>query len=104
MRIRIRLALLLISVAASAQAAEVPFGGQQVITTAADGDGDGDLDVLSASQLNDTIAWYEDRRRALPLSPTDGGAKWISRGNSRRVVTFFPYFRCEPSYQDHPAT
>jgi hypothetical protein len=46
------------------------FGGQQVISTAANGpgsvhaadlDGDGDLDVLSASVLDDKIAWYENR-------------------------------------------
>ena len=43
---------------------------QQVISTAADGvlsvhaadiDGDGDVDVLSASDADDTIAWYENR-------------------------------------------
>jgi hypothetical protein len=43
---------------------------QQVISTTADGassvhaadvDGDGDLDVLSASNTDDTIAWYENR-------------------------------------------
>ncbi|MEC8252999.1 MAG: VCBS repeat-containing protein [Planctomycetota bacterium] len=45
------------------------FGAQQVITTSASGahsvfaadvDGDGDLDVLSASDLDDKIAWYEN--------------------------------------------
>jgi hypothetical protein len=45
------------------------FGAQQVISTSADGaeavfaadvDGDGDLDVLSASSLDDKIAWYEN--------------------------------------------
>ena len=44
------------------------FGAQQVITTNADGarsvyaadvDGDGDIDVLSASDNDDKIAWYE---------------------------------------------
>ncbi len=45
------------------------FGGQQLISTAADGassviatdvDGDGDVDVLSASYIDQTIAWYEN--------------------------------------------
>ena len=45
------------------------FGRQEVITTAADSprsvfaadlDGDGDFDVLSASQFDDKIAWYEN--------------------------------------------
>ena len=45
------------------------FGTQQVITTNADGggsifagdlDGDGDIDVLSASGLDDKVAWYEN--------------------------------------------
>ncbi len=45
------------------------FGGQNTISTAADGaesvfaadvDGDGDLDVLSASVDDDKIAWYEN--------------------------------------------
>ncbi len=45
------------------------FGPQVVITTTADGarrvravdiDGDGDVDVLSASELDDRIAWYEN--------------------------------------------
>ena len=55
----------------------VPFGSQEVITTAADGassvfaadlDGDGDPDALSASQFDSSasrfdnkIAWYENR-------------------------------------------
>ncbi len=45
------------------------FGAQQIITTNTDGafsiyatdiDGDGDMDVLSASSLDDKIAWYEN--------------------------------------------
>ncbi|KNC50974.1 fibronectin type III domain-containing protein [Thecamonas trahens ATCC 50062] len=45
------------------------FGPQQVVSTAADGaasviaadiDGDGDLDLASASQVDDKIAWYEN--------------------------------------------
>ncbi|MEE3283413.1 MAG: VCBS repeat-containing protein, partial [Planctomycetota bacterium] len=45
------------------------FGGENTITTAADGarsvfaadvDGDGDIDALSASAFDDKIAWYEN--------------------------------------------
>ena len=55
--------------APTASAQPVPFGPQDVISTAADGaqsvaaadlDGDGGLDVLSA--FNNTIAWYENER------------------------------------------
>ena len=51
------------------RATEVPFGPQQVISTAANGaysvfaadvDGDGDTDVLSASLNDNKIAWYEN--------------------------------------------
>jgi hypothetical protein len=50
-------------------AAQVPFGGESVITTsadyavsvyAADVDGDGDLDVLSAAYYDDEITWYKN--------------------------------------------
>ena len=49
--------------------AQSGFGGQQVISTAADQarsvyatdlDGDGDADVLSASYIDNKIAWYEN--------------------------------------------
>lgn len=45
------------------------FGGQHIITENADGaneinaadmDGDGDIDILSASYLDNTVAWYEN--------------------------------------------
>jgi hypothetical protein len=58
---------LLLAEVAGAQS--VFFGGQEVISTAADGafsvyatdlDGDGDADVLSASLGDDKIAWYEN--------------------------------------------
>jgi hypothetical protein len=48
---------------------ETEFTGQEVISTSADGaqsvfcvdlDGDGDIDVLSASDNDDKIAWYEN--------------------------------------------
>jgi hypothetical protein len=54
--------------ATSAQA-QTNFGPQQVITNQADGtqsvyaadlDGDGDTDVLSASEIDNEIAWYEN--------------------------------------------
>ena len=48
---------------------QVSFGPQQIISTSAGGaysvyacdiDGDGDMDVLSASESDDKIAWYEN--------------------------------------------
>jgi hypothetical protein len=65
MRILIPIIFLLSSAPLVAQ----QFGGQEVITTSADGaysvyatdlDGDGDADVLSASVDDDKIAWYEN--------------------------------------------
>jgi hypothetical protein len=65
MRILIPIIFLLSSAPLVAQ----QFGGQEVITTSADGansvyatdlDGDGDADVLSASIYDDKIAWYEN--------------------------------------------
>ena len=65
-----RLLVLLSPLCAGAPALALQdFGPQQVITTAANGaysvyavdlDGDGDADVLSASILDDKIAWYEN--------------------------------------------
>jgi len=61
--------LLVLVLARPAGAGDVPFGTQQIISTAADSarsvfaadvDGDGDLDVLSASQVPEKIAWYEN--------------------------------------------
>ena len=65
----------LAAVALTSPAVAQSFGAQQVITTSADGahsvyatdlDGDGDADVLSASQVDDKIAWYENL-----MSPPD---------------------------------
>ena len=62
------------------------------ITTSADGatsvyvadmDGDGDLDIVSASQNDDTIAWYENDGAADPswtaadITASADGAKWV---------------------------
>ena len=57
---------------------QAAFGPQQVITTSADGplsvyatdlDGDGDADVLSASWLDNKIAWYENLIVPAPPPP-----------------------------------
>ncbi|HET9314617.1 MAG TPA: VCBS repeat-containing protein, partial [Vicinamibacteria bacterium] len=61
------------------QATEVPFAVQPPVTTAAAGatraiaadvDGDGDTDLLSASVLNDTLAWYQNN---------GAGSVWTTR-------------------------
>ncbi len=70
------------------------FGTQQIITSnansargvhSADLDGDGDLDVLSASALDDTIAWYEN---------TDGqgnfGAQQIISTDADEAISVYP--------------
>ena len=57
-----------------------PSWTKRVIATSADGasdvfaadiDGDGDLDVVSSSQLDDTIAWYENCLLYTSPSPRD---------------------------------
>ncbi|MDP3939229.1 MAG: VCBS repeat-containing protein, partial [Deltaproteobacteria bacterium] len=63
------LALASMIAASAAGAGEVPIGGQNVVTSADDGaraviaadaDSDGDLDLLSASNVDDQIAWYQN--------------------------------------------
>jgi len=73
----------------------VPFGPQQVITTAADGassvfaadlDGDGDSDVLSASYDDDKIAWYENR---LDEPSADFGPRQVITAAASRAFSVF---------------
>jgi hypothetical protein len=94
-RLRIRAALLCVSLAASAQAAQVPFGGQQVVSTAADGatsvfaadvDGDGVLDVLSASALDDKIPWYQNRGGQFALPTTGTAPAALLQGSSSDLL------------------
>ncbi len=67
--------IVMASLCPPAGAVDVPFGPQQVISKAADYpacifvadvDGDGDTDVLSASSLDDKIAWYENDGNSPP--------------------------------------
>jgi hypothetical protein len=67
--IMVALSLSLAAGSQTAHAVNVPFGLQQIISTEADGaqsayaadlDGDGDLDVLSASEFDNKIAWYQN--------------------------------------------
>lgn len=57
---------------------------------AADVDGDGDIDVLSASQFDDKIAWYESNGGSPPLfvereiSTTADVANWVSAADLDR--------------------
>ena len=86
----------LLSFSGFAGAADVPFGSQQVISTladfalsvaSADIDGDGDLDVLSASQTDDKIAWYEN---------TDGAGSF----GAQQVITTAADFASEVASAD----
>jgi hypothetical protein len=95
MRIRIRVALLCICLPESALAATVPFGSQQVISSAvdnaesvfaADVDGDGDLDVLSASSWDDKIAWYENQGGQFALDAFDTAPVVILDGNTEGLL------------------
>ncbi|MCD4791066.1 MAG: T9SS type A sorting domain-containing protein [Bacteroidales bacterium] len=63
------LIILLCTFGISTSNAQTTFGSQEIITTTATGansvyacdiDGDGDFDVLSSSQEDDKIAWYEN--------------------------------------------
>jgi hypothetical protein len=85
------LVLTALVLAQSAGAADVPFGAQQVISTAAAtarsvfaADVDGDLDALSASQSDDKIAWYEN---------TDGAGSFgtlnVPAIGEKRLETFY---------------
>ncbi|MCH7995209.1 MAG: hypothetical protein IIB57_12310 [Planctomycetes bacterium] len=67
-----------------ARAADVPFTEHVISSTAyqarsafaTDVDGDGDIDILSASQLDNKIAWYEN----------DGDTVMRSNGGTRLVT------------------
>jgi len=58
------------------------FGARSVF--AADVDGDGDLDAVSASQLDDTVAWYESDGASPPgwtprtISTAAASVSWVS--------------------------
>ena len=94
------IALVCLSVLGLAQSG---FGTQRAITTTADGawsvyatdlDGDGDADVLSASEIDDKIAWYENlgRRRLRSRSKchyhrADGARIRVRDGPGRRWRT-----------------
>jgi hypothetical protein len=71
------------------------FGSRQVIFTAGEGsnsvfaadvDGDGDLDVLSASQDDDTIAWYENRGGQFALATTDTAPVALLQGDTSDLL------------------
>ena len=71
-----------------ARAGDVPFASQSVITTGAgtpqavftaDVDGDGDLDALTASELDNKIAWYENDGASPP--------GWTARTISTAALT-----------------
>ena len=81
------------------------FGAQQVITTSADlvlsvvtadVDGDGDLDVLSASNQDDRIAWYANRGGQYALATTAIAPATTADG------TVLPLLRIDVSHRGRP--
>jgi len=93
---RLLTALIFLCLVLPASNANGQFGPQQIISSeaieaksvyAADLDGDGDLDVLSASAMDSTIAWYEnmDGRGTFSsgkiISTNAAGAKFVYAGD-----------------------
>ncbi len=81
--------------ATAAGAVEVPLGGQNVVTTGADGaraifaadvNGDGDLDLVSASSVDDTIAWYQNDGASPPSFLTVGTSTISTAADGARSV------------------
>jgi hypothetical protein len=79
--------LLLFSTASFLPAREIPFATADTVTTGADGvagvyvtdiDGDGDLDIISSSNADTTVAWYENTNG----TGTFGSANIISPSTS----------------------
>ena len=76
------------------------FGPPQVVSSSADGirsafaadmDGDGDIDVLSASQLDDKIAWYENLGLDFGDAPDPLYPTLLGSDGARHAVGVGPY-------------
>jgi len=90
------LIILLCTFGISTSKAQTTFGPQEIITTSAEAaksvyacdiDGDGDFDVLSASQIDNKIAWYEN---------TDGnGVFGAQQVISSTAMSTFSVYACD---------